>query len=818
MLRHRLASFFEPKSLLVITDIELPILKAVPASLVANTTVIHIQEEQSIATILADNPLSEPKELALICVQPSCLSAVLAYLSERPPQAVLLLPPNVIDMEPKESAVLLSQWSKDNKVMVLGARSFGVQRPHLNLNLSRSENAKVGRVAVVSQSRMLAMSVLDWALDTHIGLSAIVSLGETVNIDIPEIIEYLAGDARTDSIVLYLDKFSSGRELISAIRMAASVKPVVVLRAGRTDKVLMGSDQVFDAALRRSGAVRVHYFVDMFSSLKALTHKRRPKGGRVAVIANGRAQAQLLIDEMLSCNHNMQQADFSQETRTKLMDLLGAGCLVGNPVIAYEPITGDKLVEGLKILQDDNNVDALMVVLAPDDATDMEKVVNHLVQFVPRAKKPILNTLLGEHSMKPLRRVIDQSGSPAFRTPETAISGMGALISYYYNQQLLQQTRIPFFDTATPDKQSGIDLINSLRAEGRRDLTKVEGYQLLKFYHADIYPGVDDKDEQYSVEDDIPALKVMVKRDPVFGPWIYFGEGGHEVKVPVDDQGLDLPPLNAYLAAQLIERSRLYRQELQIYVEPPIFKKLQKLLETVSALVTDFPGIEEIEINPIIIGYRELNVHDVRIKLTEHVMPDIPEEGGYAHMAIYPYPDYLIENHTFKDGNEWVLRPIRPEDAEQMQEFIRNLSDESRYMRFVSMMKELTPKMLTRYTYVDYHRELALVATTTVPNPENRGLPKEIIIGLAHYLRNADGVGAEYALVIADDWQGHGLGKKLMSKLLAEAKNQGLEYIEGVVLANNKPMLGLMTGLGLINDMDPEDPAMRRVWMPFDSK
>ncbi len=548
MLRHRLASFFEPKSLLVITDIELPILKALPASFAAHTTVIHIQEGQSISTVLADSPLSESKELALICVQPSHLSAVLAYLSARPPQALLLLPPNVIDMEPKESAALLSQWVKDNKVMLLGARSFGVQRPHLNLNLSRSENAKAGRVAVVSQSRMLAMSVLDWALDTHIGLSAIVSLGETVNVDIPEIIEYLAGDARTDSIVLYLDKFSSGRELISAIRTAASVKPVVVLRAGRTDKVLMGSDQVFDAALRRSGAVRVHYFVDMFSSLKALTHKRRPKGGRVAVIANGRAQAQLLMDEMLSCNHNMQQADFSQETRTKLMDLLGPGCLVGNPVIAYEPITGDKLVESLKILQDDNNVDALMVVLAPDDATDMEKVVDHLVQFVPRAKKPILNTLLGEYSMKPLRRVIDQSGSPAFRTPETAISGMGALISYHYNQQLLQQTRIPFFDTATPDKQSGINLINGLRAEGRRELTKAEGYQLLKFYHADIYLGADDKDEQYSVEDDIPALKVMVKRDPVFGPWIYFGEGGHEVKVPVDDQGLDLPPLNAYLA------------------------------------------------------------------------------------------------------------------------------------------------------------------------------------------------------------------------------------------------------------------------------
>ncbi len=818
MLRHRLASFFEPKSLVVITDIDLPILQAVPATLAAKTTVLHIQDEEQMEQLFAANSLDETKELALVCVQPSRLPSVLQYLATMPPRALLMLPPNHIDVDPKETKELLGKWVQEHQVMMLGSRSFGVQRPHLNLNLSRSPNAKAGRVAVVSQSRMLVMSVLDWALDTNIGLSAVVSLGETVDIDIPEIIEYLAGDPRTDSIVLYLDKFSSGRELISAVRTAASVKPVVVLRAGRTDSELVGSDQVFDAALRRSGAVRVHYFVDLFSSLKALTHKRRPKGGRVAVIANGRAQAQLMLDEMLTSNQSMTQPDFSQETMTKLRELLGPGGLVRNPVIAYEAVDGEKLVECLKIIQEDNNVDAIMPVLAPDDATDMEKVVAHLVQFVPRAKKPILNTLLGEYSMKPLRRLIDQSGSPAFRTPETAISGMGALISYHYNQQLLQQTRIPFFDTATPDKQAGIDLINGLRAQQRRELTAEEAYQLLKFYHADIHWGVDEQDEQYSVEDDIPALKIIVKRDPVFGPWIYFGEGGHEVKIPTDDHGLDLPPLNSYLAAQLIERSRLYRQELQVYVEPPIFKKLQKLLETVSDIVTDFPGIEEIEINPIVIGYRELNVHDIRIKLTEHFMPDMLQEGGYAHMAIYPYPDYLIEHHTFKDGKEWTLRPIRPEDAEQMQAFIRELSDESRYMRFVSMMKELTPKMLTRYTYVDYHRELALVATTMVPNPENRGLPKEIIIGLAHYLRNADGVGAEYALVIADNWQGHGLGRKLMSKLLAEAKDQGLEYIEGVVLANNKPMLGLMTGLGLINDMDPEDPSMRRVWMPFDSK
>jgi acetyltransferase len=182
-------------------------------------------------------------------------------------------------------------------------------------------------------------------------------------------------------------------------------------------------------------------------------------------------------------------------------------------------------------------------------------------------------------------------------------------------------------------------------------------------------------------------------------------------------------------------------------------------------------------------------------------------------MAIHPYPRRLVQAKTFKDGEAWMLRPIRPEDAEPLQEFVRGLSDESRYMRFGSMMRELTPRMLARYTRIDYDRELALVATVQLPNPEHRGHPRECIIGFSHYLRNADGRGAEYALVIADAWQRRGLGRELMRGLIEAAEYQGLTYIDGVVLATNRAMLSLMESLGFQNDEDPSDPSMRRVWL-----
>src|SRR5690606_30007459 len=199
-------------------------------------------------------------------------------------------------------------------------------------------------------------------------------------------------------------------------------------------------------------------------------------------------------------------------------------------------------------------------------------------------------------------------------------------------------------------------------------------------------------------------------------------------------------------------------------------------------LVSDVPSIESLAIDPIYVENDALVATGLKVKLASSSMLVLPETTGYQHMAIHPYPRHLVQTRQMRDGREWMFRPIRPEDAEPLQEFVRNLSDESRYMRFVSMLRELTPRMLARYTRIDYHRELALVATIQEPNPEHRGHLRERIIGFAHYLPNADGRGAEYALVIGDEWQRCGLGAQLMRALIEAAQEQGLTYIDGLVL------------------------------------
>lgn len=813
MYKHRLASLFDPSSVLVISDIDLPLSEHIPKQLVDKVE-WHRWDDEASAHTVSTLTLESP-DLALICLSSTKIEAALKLLSKRQPKALIILPCTDTAPAPASLKTGIVEWAEANNCLLLGTRAFGVQRPLKGLNLSRIPLVHAGKVAVVSKSRMMLMAVLDWAAQSGVGVSTAVSTGELPGVSLPQIVEYLAGDTYTTSIVIYMDKLSEGRALVSALRAAASAKPVVVFRAGRMDPELLGNDNVFNAAVRRSGAVRANYILELFSALKTVNHIRRPKGGRLAIFGNGRAQAQLMWDVLGAGGGDAAKlGHLSPETQHSLALALGPGSITTNPVISYKTFTSASIVEALKTIVADPGIDAVMLILAPDEASDMKEVVRGLAEYSPKAPKPIFTTLFGEEIMRPLRQVMDEAGTPAFRNPETAFFGFNTISAYHYNQQLLQQVRIPLLFDTEPDKETVHTIIDKARTDGRTSLNAAEVREVLRCYNADMIWCDEIEAHNEEIGDEAPFAHVSVEKDPIFGPYIYFGEGKHEVSISPHDQGQDLPPLNAFLAAQLIERSRFWRLELRFYAKEHHFVRLQKLLEVVSDIISEHPEIEALEIDPIALGKDNLIVQEATITITKEAQPR-SSESGYKHLAIHPYPHYLTEHKVFKDGVPWTLRAIRPEDAEALQNFIRGLSDSSRYMRFVSMMSELTPKMLARYTYVDYDKELALVATTEVPDPNNAGAPEEIIIGLAHYLRNNDGVGAEYALVISDDWQHRGLGRSLMSKLIDLAKHQGLEYIDGLVLANNRPMLGLMTSLGMINDPDPEDSSVRRLWMPF---
>lgn len=812
MLRHLIAPLFDPRTLLVLADHAMPVMQSLPANLRDRVTRVECRpgEIPALPETLCGVSPGARLDLALVGVRPSVLGETLARLEACRPHAAILFPSDEADPDPATTAVMCREWAVRNQCALLGPNAFGVQRPHAGLNLSQHPIlARRGKVALVAQSRAIMAAVMDWADDAHIGFSVAVALGDEAVIGLPQVLEYLAGDGWTDSIALYVEDVGFAREFMSALRAAAMVKPVVVLKAGRALDA-SGADNAFDAALRRAGAVRVRYFVQLFSALKVLGYARRPNGRGVALLSNGSGPPQLALD-LMGPSSAVLPADLSAATRKRLGELLEPAARAANPVISYAPLTPDRVAELLLCLLEDINVEGVLVLLAPDARSDLAGVVARLAQLAPKARKPVITCLMGDAGMRPLRRLMDDAGTPAFRTPESAADAFGVLATHHYNQQLLMQTQPPESQGDAPDSAAAARVISDARAEGRYDLQPAECRTLLRAFGVPVagpYVGCEPPGDALD-----PPAAIRVRSDVRFGPVISLGAGGAAGSMQAPDRGADLPPLNAFLARQLIERSRLWQRVLRDHINPDVEEALKLALERISDLVAEMPDVREIDIDPLYVGDAGLTAGGMHIRLAELPVKDAPATKGYPHMAIHPYPSQWVRRLRFDDGAPWFIRPIRPDDAEPLQAFIRGLSEESRYMRFVSMMRELTPRMLARYTQVDYHREFALVATTMVPNPANRGLPMEIVIGLAHYLRNADGRGAEYALVVADDWQRRRLGRELMGTLIEAAAAQGLEYIDGMVLANNRPMLGLMTRLGFVNDVDAEDPTMRRVWL-----
>ncbi|HLO63115.1 MAG TPA: GNAT family N-acetyltransferase, partial [Azonexus sp.] len=309
-------------------------------------------------------------------------------------------------------------------------------------------------------------------------------------------------------------------------------------------------------------------------------------------------------------------------------------------------------------------------------------------------------------------------------------------------------------------------------------------------------------------------LMIGVFRDPIFGPVITFGAGGFDVEI-FSDRSVALPPLNRFLAKDLIDSTRASKILGNFHNMPPADRDaIKEVLLCISEMVCELPWIQELDLNPLIVDENGAIAADARIVI-DHAASTSGDR--YAHMSIYPYPVHLIQEWQMNDGQVVTIRPIRPEDADMEQEFVKNMSDESRYYRFMDTLRELTQTMLVRFTQIDYDREMALVATITQEVEDNvDGVePYDKQIGVARYVVNPDGESVEFALAVGDDWQKCGVGRKLMTALIECARMKGYRAVVGDVLSTNAKMFRLMTSLGFTIHPHPDDTAVKRVVKPL---
>ena len=825
-------------------------------------------------------------DLAIIALPPKEIAAALELAGRMACRSALILSTGI----PADHAAELKKIAQREGIYLVGPNSLGFQRPQLQLNASATGPlAKAGPLALVSQSGALTSSMLDWARNNSVGFSSVVSLGPNTSIGIAEVLDFLANDAQTHSIIVYLEGISNARRFMSALRMAANAKPVVVLKAGRKPAgneaaqthsgAIVGKDDVFDAALRRAGAVRVRSFVELFSAAKCLASRYRPVGRRLAIVTNGGGPGVLAADWVNEIS--LELGRLSTENINALRPQLPPLASLVDLIDLSEEASPEHYKLAIEAAGRDRQVDGVLAIYSPKIGGDAEAVARALVEVKRAVGKPLLSCWMGDASVGLSRALLNEAAIPSFRTPEAAVGAFGNIASFYQNQLLLQQTPPPLSTLAKPDIEGARLIIESVLAERRRVLTEMESKTLLSAFHIPVtktilarnateammiatqlgFPvalKIDSPDISHKSDVQGVALNIMngtgardtyndmVERvsrqlpdaringvtvqkmaharrgreiyiglvtDDPFGPVIAFGAGGTMIEL-FDDRAMELPPLNQFLARRLIERSRVaqtlgdWRGASAIDMDA-----LEQLLLRVSEMVCELPQLREMDINPIIVDESGAIAVDARIVIDAAPQASSGRLSNYNHLAILPYPARYEQMLPLRGGGEYTVRPIHPDDAQMLQQLVANLSPESRYFRFVSSMHELPPSMLARFTLIDYDREMALVAVCKDRRvaPDGATTESERIVGVSRYITNPDQSSCEFSLVVADDYNGKGLGSRLMQCIMDVAREKGLSEIDGLVLANNPGMLKLMRSLGFTVKSFDEDPDFKLV-------
>lgn len=763
-------------------------------------------------------------------------------------------------------------------IHLLGPNCLGLMRPGIGLDATFLDSfAPDGRLALVSQSGALCTAILDWSRPNQLGFSTVVSLGNAADVDFGDVLDYLAVDQKTDAILLYVEGVHDARAFMSGLRSAARVKPVIVLKVGRHETgsraasthtgAMIGSDDVFDAALERAGVVRAMTFGQLFAAASILSTGKRVRGNRLAIVTNGGGPGVLATDRAEDLGVEIAALDAG--TLEALDQTLPPHWSHNNPVDILGDSSPEKYGDAVEACLKDANVDGVLALLTPQAMSRPQEAAQAVVDAARRyTGKLVVTCWMGESSVREAREVFSRNNIPGFLTPERAIEAFAYLCRYQRNQKLLLQTPGPLTDSRQPDVEGARMIIEAALAERRDMLSDTESKAILNAFNIPCTPTLEARTStealvhaeslgfpvvmkvsspQISHKSDVGGVKVNilnapdlrstfkslmeearrvkpeaeirgvtvepmaasadarelmvgVKRDPVFGPVIAFGAGGTMAEI-LRDSAVAIPPLNRVLVQRLIDRTRVTNLLGPFRKMEAVDKTaVENVLLRVSEMVCELPHIQELDINPLFADKDGVVVVDARIRVKRPSTSPVP----YSHMAIHPYPSHLVRQTYLSDGTPMVVRPIRPEDADIEQEFVRNLSAEARYFRFMRVIDELTPEMLVSFTQLDYSHEMAIIAVI-----REQGRQKQI--GVARYVVNPDGKSCEFALTVSDEHRGQGIGSQLMDAMMEAARGHSVQVVEGEVLANNRRMLSLMQELGFSISTSSEDPSIRRV-------
>ena len=770
--------------------------------------------------------------------------------------------------ESGEEGKILEEEAKAEKkkfpdMRIIGPNCLGILVPGLNMNVSFAAGMpKKGHVAFISQSGALCTSVLDWAFDSNIGFSYFVSIGNSMDVNFGDLIDYFGQDPNTKSIVLYVESLSYARTFMSAARAFAREKPIIVYKSGRFPEsaaaaashtgAMASEDSIYDAVFRRAGLARVYDFGNIFDFTDLVGRKRIPKGDRLAIVTNAGGPGVMATDSLISWGGKL--VNLSDETMQKLNDYLPPFWSHGNPIDVLGDATPERFAKSTEIVLQDKNVDAVLVLLTPQAMTAPTETAEAIVAIAANTSKSIMAGWLGGASMREGIQVFNNAGISSYPTPEQAIRAFMTLSNYSQNQEMLYETpkEIPVsfnYDRAEVKEKYlkeifpkakilneddskmlindyGIDTTHPIPAPTEEEavrLAEEKGYPVvMKIYSPDITHKSDVGGVALNLKDAEmvraafrnmiktasqrrPEAKIegvtiqkMVdtrngielilgtKKDPVFGTVMLIGMGGTTAEL-FKDRRLEFPPLNEQLARQMLQSLQIY--PLLTGYRGDTAKNVDKLIEVLirmSYLAADYPEIQELDINPLIVTPTDVIALDARIVVDQELLGK--QVKDYSHLILRPYPESLITTSVLKDGTEVVLRPIKPEDEPLWFELLRSCSRESIYSRFRYDFYFDSHQVASQFCFIDYDREIAIVAEI-----EEEGHKK--LIGVGRLIADPDVEIMEYAVLITDIWQQKELGHILTEYCLKIAKNRGIKRLVAETTKDNKPMIAVFRKL-----------------------
>ncbi|VEP12860.1 Acyl-CoA synthetase (NDP forming) [Hyella patelloides LEGE 07179] len=758
--------------------------------------------------------------------------------------------------------------ARRHQIRIVGPNCLGLMNPHQGLNATfASAMARPGNVGFISQSGALCTAILDWSFRENVGFSAFVSIGSMLDVSWGDLIYYLGDDPATKSIAVYMESIGDARSFLSAAREVALSKPIIVIKGGRTGAAakaaashtgtLAGSDEVLDAAFRRSGVLRVDTIEDLFNMTELLAKQPRPKGKRLTILTNAGGPGVLATDALIKKQGTL--AQLSPETIAKLDEVLPPHWSRNNPIDILGDANAKRYTQALKIAAADDNSDGLLVILTPQAMTDATKIASQLQETVKELKgKPLLASWMGGENVSEGEAILNSAGIYTMLYPDTAAHLFNLMWKYSYNLKGLYETpMLAEHDDYKSSRNTAATILNQVRNTGRTLLTEYESKQLLTSYgiptvttHIAIseeqavekaeeigYPVVlklhsktithktdvggvhlnlnnaDAVRNAYNsinnsvgtchdtshflgvtvqpmIELDGYELIIGSSIDEQFGPVLLFGTGGQLVEV-FKDRALALPPLNTTLAQRMIEQTRIYEALKGVRGRKAVdLFALTKLMVRFSQLVVEQPWIKEIDINPLTVSEDRLLALDARVVLHD---PDTTEEN-LPPVVIRPYPTQYIKPWTLNDDKQVTIRPIRPEDEPLIVNFHQYVSEESIYFRYfhtIKLQTRVSHERLARICFIDYDREMALVADYLDPDTGERE-----ILGVGRLSKIHGSNEAEFGMLISDRHQGIGLGTELLYSLIDIGRQEQLSRITAEILPENMTMQHLCTKLG----------------------